>query len=413
MEHAIDEVAPAVEPTANYMMRTHCDPHEDMFTLREKGPLVRILGDASTQLGTGYVWQALGYDVVRKILGDHENFTTRPRLTEAEAERTTNGEDVPMAPQFVGQISTYDPPEHTRLRRMLTPEFTVRRIRRLEPAIQELIDERLDEVEAEGPPADVQGLFADPVGGGVLCELLGIPRDDRNEFIRRIRRNVDLSRGFKARAADSAAFNRYLLGLITRQRENPDDGFLGMLVREHGDNVTDDELKGLCTALLLGGVETVAGMLGFGVLALLDHPDQKQMLFEGREEADRVVNELLRYLSPVQQPNPRMALRDVVVGGQLIKAGDYVLCSILMANRDEALTPNPNVLDARRPPVSDVGFGHGIHYCIGAAIARSVLRMAYQSLWQRFPGLRLAVSNDEVVLRNAFIDCPDQLPVTW
>ncbi|MFI7119346.1 cytochrome P450 [Amycolatopsis sp. NPDC049868] len=413
MEHAIDEVAPAVEPTANYMMRTHCDPHEDMFTLREKGPLVRILGDASTQLGKGYVWQALGYDVVRKILGDHENFTTRPRLTEAEAERTTNGEDVPMAPQFVGQISTYDPPEHTRLRRMLTPEFTVRRIRRLEPAIQELIDERLDEVEAEGPPADVQGLFADPVGGGVLCELLGIPRDDRNEFIRRIRRNVDLSRGFKARAADSAAFNQYLLGLITRQRKDPDDGFLGMLVREHGDNVTDDELKGLCTALLLGGVETVAGMLGFGVLALLDHPEQKQMLFEGREEADRVVNELLRYLSPVQQPNPRMALRDVVVGGQLIKAGDYVLCSILMANRDEALTPNPNVLDARRAPVSDVGFGHGIHYCIGAAIARSVLRMAYQSLWQRFPGLRLAVSNDDVKLRNAFIDCPDQLPVTW
>src|SRR5207248_7443912 len=131
----------------------------------------------------------------------------------------------------------------------------VRRIRRLEPAIQELIDDRLDVLEAEGAPADVQGLFADPVGGGVLCELLGIPRDDRTEFVRRIRRNVDLSRGFKARAADSAAFNRYLNTLITRQRKDPDDGFLGMLVREHGDDVTDEELMGLCTALLLGGVE--------------------------------------------------------------------------------------------------------------------------------------------------------------
>nr|ADU56096.1 hypothetical protein CA878-18 [uncultured organism CA878] len=410
MDNAIGEVAPLVRPTANYMMRTHCDPHEDMFTLRARGPLVRMVGDASTQLGADYVWQALGYDVVRKILGDHENFTTRPRLTEAES---ISGEGVPIAPQFVGQISTYDPPEHTRLRRMLTPEFTVRRIRRLEPAIQDLIDDRLDALEAEGPPADVQGLFADPVGGGVLCELLGIPRDDRNEFIRRIRRNVDLSRGFKARAADSAAFNRYLNSLITRQRKDPDEGFLGMLVREHGDNVTDEELKGLCTALLLGGVETVAGMIGFGVLALLDHPDQKQLLFAGREEVDRVVAELLRYLSPVQQPNPRMAIRDVVVDGQLIKAGEYVLCSILMANRDEALTPNPNVLDANRDSVSDVGFGHGIHYCIGAAVARTVLRMAYQALWQRFPGLRLAVPVEEVKLRNAFIDCPDQLPVTW
>src|SRR5438477_10142533 len=161
MEHTIDEVAPLVEPTANYMMRTGCDPHEDMFVLREQGPLVRIAGDASTQLGTGYVWQALGYDVVRKILGDHENFSTRPRLTEAAS---LTGEEVPVASQFVGQISTYDPPDHARLRRMLTPEFTVRRIRRLEPAIQELIDDRLDVLEAEGAPADVQGLFADPVG---------------------------------------------------------------------------------------------------------------------------------------------------------------------------------------------------------------------------------------------------------
>lgn len=410
MDHGIDELAPVVEPTANYMMRTHCDPHEDMFHLRARGPLVRIGGNASTQLGTGYVWQALGYDVVRKILGDHENFTTRPRLTEAEA---ANGDDVPVAPQFVGQISTYDPPEHTRLRRMLTPEFTVRRIRRLEPAIQALIDDRLDVLDAEGPPADVQVLFADPVGGGVLCEVLGIPRDDRGEFIRRVRRNVDLSRGFKARAADSAVFNRYLNVLITRQRKDPDDGFLGALVRDHGDNVTDDELKGLCTALILGGVETVAGMIGFGVLALLENPGQKELLLAGREDADRVVAELLRYLSPVQQPNPRLALKDVVVDGQLIRAGDYVLCSILMANRDEALTPNANVLDATRDSNSDVGFGHGIHYCIGAAVARTVLRMAYQTLWQRFPGLRLAVPADDVKLRNAFIDCPDQLPVTW
>ncbi|QUQ69291.1 cytochrome P450 [Kutzneria sp. CA-103260] len=410
MTQGIDEIAPLLEPTANYMLRTRCDPHEDMFTLRAHGPLVRMVGDASVQLGVEYVWQALGYDVVRKILGDHENFTTRPRLTESESK---TGEPAHVSPQFVGQISTYDPPEHTRLRRMLTPEFTARRIRRMEPAIQSLIDDRLDVLEAEGPGADVQGLFADPIGGGILCELLGIPRDDRNEFIRRIRRNTDTSRGLKARAADSAAFNRYLLNLITQQRRNPDEGFLGMLVREHGDNITDDELKGLCTALILGGVETVAGMIGFGVLALLDNPDQIKLLLDGPEKADRVIAELLRYLSPVQQPNPRLALRDVVVGGQLIKEGDYVLCSILMANRDDALTPDPNRLDANRESVSDVGFGHGIHYCIGAAVARTMLRLAYLSLWQRFPDLRLAVPIDEVKLRSAFIDCPDQLPVTW
>ena len=410
MDHLIDEVAPIVEPTANYMLRTNCDPHEDMFALRAHGPLIRIGGNAATQMGAEYLWQAMGYDVVRRILGDHENFTTRLRLTDSQP---ISGEGTTKPPELVGQISTYDPPEHTRLRRMLTPEFTVRRVRRLEPAIQELIDERIDVLEAEGPPADLQTLFADPVGGGALCELLGIPRDDRNQFMRRVRQNVDLSRGYKARAADSAAFNRYLNSLITRQRKDPDDGFLGMLVREHGDDVTDEELKGVCIALLLGGVETVAGMLGFGVLALLENPGQKELLLAGRDEADRLVNELLRYLSAVQQPTPRMALKDVVVGGQLIRAGEYVLCSILMANRDEALTPDPNVLNARRDPAPHIGFGHGIHHCIGAAVARTVLRMAYQSLWQRLPGLRLAVPVDQVKLRQAFIDSPDRLPVAW
>lgn len=407
MDHDIDQDAPLVRPTANYMLRTHCDPHADMFAMRAHGPMVRIIGNASTQLRVNYVWQALGYDVVRKILGDHENFTTRPRWSSESIGKE------PVPPDLVGQLSVYDPPEHTRLRGMLTPEFTARRIRRLEPAMQELIDERIDVLEAEGAPADIQALFADPVGGGVLCELLGIPRDDRNEFIRRVRQNVDLSRGFKARAADSAAFNRYLNGLIARQREDPDEGFIGSLVREHGDDVTDEELKGVLTALILGGVETVAGMIGFGVLALLDHPGQRTFLFAGREEADRVVAELLRFLSPVQQPNPRLAIRDVVIDGYRIRAGDYVLCSILMANRDEACTPDPNVLDVRREPGSHLGFGHGVHYCIGAAVARTLLRMAYQTLWRRLPGLHLAVPAGEVKLRNAFIDCPDRLPVAW
>ncbi|WET80956.1 cytochrome P450 [Amycolatopsis sp. QT-25] len=406
MGNGIDQAAPLLREPANFQLRTKCDPHADNFDLRAHGPLFRIVGEASAQLGRDYVWQACGYEVVRKILGDHENFSTRPVFTQGES-------GAHVESQFVGQISTYDPPDHTRLRRMLTPEFTLRRIRRMEPAIQRLIDDRLDMVEAEGPPADLQGLFADPVGAGVLCELLGIPRDDRREFVRRIRRNVDLGRGLKARAADSAAFNRYLNGFIARQRKDPDDGFLGMLVRDHGDTVTDEELKGLCTALILGGVETVAGMIGFGVFALLDNPDQIPLLSAGPEKADRVVAELVRYLSPVQQPNPRLAIKDVVVDGRLIKAGDYVLCSILMANRDDALTPEPNVFDANRDSVSDVGFGHGIHYCIGAAVARSMLRMAYQTLWRRFPGLRLAVPIEEVKFRKAFVDCPDQVPVTW
>jgi oxidation protein CepG len=408
MGHGIDENAPVVRPTANYMLRTNCDPHEDMFALRAHGPMVRMVGDASTQLRVNYVWQALGYDVVRQILGDHENFSTRPRWSSAELIS-----EEPIPPDLVGQLSVYDPPEHTRLRGMLTPEFTARRIRRIEPAMQDLIDERLDVMEAEGPPADVQALFGDPVGAGVLCELLDIPRDDRGEFVRRVRQNVSLSRGYKARAADSAAFNRYLNVLITQQRKDPDEGFIGSLVREHGEEVTDEELKGVFTALILGGVETVAGMIGFGILALLNHPDQRQMLFAGREKADRVVTELVRFLSPVQQPNPRLAVKDVVVGGHQIRAGDYVLCSLLMANRDDALTPNANVFDVNRDSSSHVGFGHGVHYCIGAAVARTLLRMAYQTLWRRFPGLRLAVPAEEVKLRNAFIDCPDQLPVSW
>ncbi|AQZ69232.1 putative cytochrome P450 hydroxylase [[Actinomadura] parvosata subsp. kistnae] len=410
----VDEATQVVTPEPDFIItRKHLEPTDSLRALRKRGALLKINGHALGSLdvdGTAYIWLATGYEVVRRILGDHENFSTRRRLTAGEP---IDGTGVTPVKELVGHLMNLDPPEHTRLRRMLTPEFTLRRIRRLEPVISEIIEDHLNLIEDAGPPADLQSMYAEPVGGATLCELIGVPRDDRAEFLRRCGLHLDMSRGSKRRAADSMAFNGYLDHLIGLQRKRPDDGFIGMLVQEHGDDVTDDELRGMITVVLLAGLDNISGMLGLGVLALLEHPEQIPVIFEERAVTDRAVDELTRYLSITFQPTPRMALNDVVVDGQTIKAGEIVVCSLPMANRDEALTPDPDVLDLRRQLAGHVGFGHGVHHCLGSSVSRVVLRLAYQALWRRFPDLRLAVPPEDIVFRKAITHGPKRLPVTW
>ncbi|MFG1664152.1 cytochrome P450 [Streptomyces sp. Y7] len=396
-------------PELLYTRRTRFDPADD---LRAAAPLSRyVIGPNESD---EWVWLATGYPEVRRILGDHTNFSTRRRW----------GAEGPnwRPPELVGHLMDYDPPEHTRLRRMLTPEFTVRRLRRLEPDITAIIEEHLDTVEATGPGADLMPLFAQPVPGEVLCELIGVPRDDRPEFLRHCHRHLDFSRSRKVRAADGAAFSRYLVSMVARQRKDPDDGFIGALVREHGDDFTDEEMRGVCVLLILAGIDNIEGMIGLGVLAMLENPDQLPLLLGERDDkgdgsrlaSDRALDELIRYMSVANAPTPRTAVNDVRIGDQLIKAGETVICSLTMANRDPALTDGPDRLDLAREPVAHVAFGHGVHHCLGAALARTELRIAYQALWRRFPELRLAVPAEEVRFYNrALAHGLHRLPVAW
>ncbi len=292
---------------------------------------------------------------------------------------------------------------------MLTPEFTVRRIRRLEPSVEALAAERLDAMEAAGPPVDLVDAFTWRVSVGTLCELIGIPRDDRADFERRSRAFVS-----GGRSTHGAYLSRYFAALVARRRKDPDDGFIGMLVREHGDRFTDEELRSVILVLLLAGIDNASSMIGLGTLVLLDHPDQLAALRDDPSLMERAIEELLRYLSVVHAPTTRTAVEDVTIGDQLIRAGEQVICSISTANRDAALGEGMDDFDLTREPVAHLALGHGIHHCLGAALARMEMRIAYRALLHRFPGLRPAVPGDEVPFRvDASVYGVERLPVTW
>ncbi|MDH6709354.1 oxidation protein CepF [Kitasatospora sp. MAA19] len=358
------------------------DPADE---LRAAGTLTRITIGSGAEATT--TWLATGHAVVRQVLGDHTRFSTRRRFDRNDE---IGGKGVFRPRELVGNLMDYDPPEHTRLRRLLAPGFTQRQIRRIAPYIEQIVTERLDAMEREGSPSDLVEMFADEVPGPVLCELLGVPRDDRARFLQLCHRHLDASLSDRKRAAAGEAFSRYLVTMVGRERKDPGSGLIGTVAAEHGDSVTDEELRGVCVQMMLAGDDNISGMIGLGVLALLRNPEQIAALRGDVQSADRAVDELIRYLTVPYAPTPRTAIEDTAVGDQVIKAGETVLCSLPTANRDPALLPDADRLDVTREPVPHVAFGHGVHHCLGAALARLELRIAYTALWRRFPELRLA-----------------------
>ncbi|ATL69938.1 cytochrome P450 [Nocardia terpenica] len=374
-----------------HIRRQGLDPADELLAAR---PLTRVTvgsgADAVTQ------WMATTHAVVRQVMGDHKRFSTRRRWDRRDE---IGGEGLFRPRELVGNLMDYDPPEHTRMRQKLSPGFTPRKMRRLQPYIEQIVTERLDAMEQAESPADLIELVANQVPGAVLCELIGVPRDDRAMFMQLCHGHLDASRSQRRRAAAGEAFSRYLLAMIARERKNPGEGMIGAVVAEYGDEVTDEELRGCCVQVMLAGDDNISGMIGLGVLALLRHPEQIAALRGDEQSAQRAVDELIRYLTVPYAPTPRIAMQDVTIGDQVIRKGESVLCSLPAANRDPALVPDPNRLDVTREPVAHVAFGYGIHYCLGAALARLELRTVYTALWQRFPTLRLADPAQENMFR--------------
>lgn len=367
------------------------DPADE---LRAAATLSRItIGSGADAENT---WLAAGYAVVRQVLGDHKRFSTRRRWDRRDE---IGGKGIYRPSELVGNLMDYDPPEHTRLRQLLIPAFTMRKLRALQPDIEQIVADRLDAMEQEGSPADLIELVADEVPGTVLCQLLGVPRDDRATFMQLYHRHLDASLSQKRRASAGEAFSRYLLAMIARERKDPGEGFIGTVVAEHGDTVTDEELRGASVQLILAGDDNISGMIGLGVLALLRHPEQIAAFQGDDQSADRAVDELIRYLTVTYAPTPRIARQDVTIEDQVIKEGETVTCSLPMANRDPALLSDVDRLDVTREPVPHVAFGHGVHHCLGAALARITLRTVYTALWRRFPALRLADPDQETMFR--------------
>jgi len=352
------------------------------------------------------------HDDVKAMLSDHERFSNvRPPGFVAVPGGPDEDE---QARSRAGNLLALDPPEHQRLRRMLTGEFTARRMKLLQPHIADIVDAQLDAMAAAGPPVDLVANFALPIPSLVICELLGVPYADREDFQRRSARQLDLSIPIPERLALVRAGRDYMTGLVADARRSPGDDLLGMLVREHGTELTDDELVGIASLLLIAGHETTSNMLGLGTLALLRHPEQLAAVRDDPDAVGPAVEELLRWLSIVHTTIPRFTTTDVEVAGVRIPAGRLVFASLPAANRDPVLLDDPDRLDIGRGAMGHVAFGHGVHHCLGAPLARMEMRIALPALLRRFPGLELAEDFDDVEFRSFhFIYGLRALSVRW
>ena len=361
------------------------------------------------------VWLVTRYHDARQVLGDAALYSNSfERMAEYLTETFGDQAAERMADIAPGPLVVADPPEHTRLRRVLTKEFTVKRMRRLKPRVEQIVADHLDAMAVHGGPVDLVESFALPVPSLVICELLGVPYADRADFQKRGAVQLDRSRSHAERAAAGAESRSYMAELVRMQRADPGSDLLGTLVLEHGAELSDADLIGIGALLLLAGHETTASMLALSTLLLLDHPDQWAMLRDDPTNADWAVEELLRHLSIVHHPGVRTALRDTMIGEQRISAGDMVLCSIPSANRDPILSPDSDTFDITRKPSGHLAFGHGIHHCVGAPLARMEMQVALPELAGRFPTLRLAVSPDELTFRaDSIVYGVQSLPVIW
>ncbi|MCE3551034.1 cytochrome P450 [Pseudonocardia sp. RS11V-5] len=384
-------------------------PAPDLAAVRAQEGLIQV----PTPFGPP-AWLLTRHADVRRMLGDADSFANGWTPADLDDGAGATRDPRQLTGDRSGNLLALDPPDHTRLRRMLTPEFTVRRMRRLEPRIVEIVDQHLDALERHGPPADLVAQYALPIPSLVICELLGVPPADQDEFQARTGRQLDtgLSDDERTRlAADSLA---YMQDLVARARRDPGEDMLGMLIRDHDEDLTTAELVGIANLLLVAGHETTSNMLGLGTLALLRHPDQLALVRDDPDAVPGAVEELLRWLSVVNSGSPRLATRDVEIDGTLIRRGDLVSFNLPAANRDPALTDDPERLDVTRKAGTHVGFGHGVHHCLGAPLARLEMRIAFPALLRRFPGLHIACADDEVPFAvHKAIYGLEALPVAW
>jgi cytochrome P450 len=398
----------SLSPVSLPMQRSSpLDPPAEYRCLREEEPVSR-LAFPDGKVG----WLLTRHQDVRALLAD-DRFSADRRRVSSPVRRFPIRPD---APARAGSLIGMDPPEHTRYRRMLTRYFTVRRMRELAPRIEQVVSEHLDAMERSGPPADLVPAFARPIPSLVICELLGVPYEDKATFQRctSVLLSLDTSEDKIIAARDELW--QYMLDLVAAKRQHPDGALLGSLIQADAADaaLSDERLAGIGQLLLAAGHETTANMLALGTYALLGHPDQLCALRQQGDLADSAVEELLRYLTIVQFGTVRVAREDVDFAGRRIRAGETVVASLTAADRDPAQFPEPDELDLARPASQHVAFGHGIHQCLGQQLARVEMKVAFSALFRRFPRLRLAVRPDEVPMRDdMFIYGVHRLPVAW
>ena len=384
---------------------SHRDPHNpinpapELACIRSEQPVFGVRRPLPTG-GSLTMWLITKYADARELLSSRDTSNSLGRSESAAAQP--------------GFLVSLDPPDHTRIRRMLTGQFSMRRLTAMSPYIEQITTKLLDQMEAAGPPVDLMQAFALPLPSLVICELLGVPFDDQADFQRRSDTMLDVSVTTKQQAQNTLEMNAYMQSLVNRHRQNPGDDILGMLIRDHAHELTDEELVGIGNILLVAGHETTANTIGLGTLLLLQHPDQFALIRDDPEMITSAVEEILRYLTIVDTGTPRIILKDMIIGDQLIQAGDVAMVSLPSANRDVDFMADPDLFDVTRQPQAHLTFGHGIHQCLGQQLARLEMSIALPALLQRFPTLSLAASVTELTFRgDGPVNGVRELPVTW
>jgi len=373
--------------------------------LRQEEPVVRVRLPFGEE-----AWLATRYQDVKVVLGD-------PRFSRA----ASVGRDEPRTtPQQIGNgILAMDPPDHSRLRRLVAKAFTARRVEQLRPATTAIANELIDGMTEIGPPADLVEHFATPLPVRVICRLLGVPHTDQHLF--RIWSEAIVSTtSLRPEQIQEYMGNlhAYMAGLIAQRRETPTDDLIGALVQardEDNDRLTEQEMVELAAGLLAAGHETTVTQIPNFVYALMTNPSQLALLKAQPELVPSAVEELLRYV-PLGAASAfaRYATEDLDLGEVRIHAGEPVIGSLSSANRDESVFEDPDRLDLARGVNPHIGFGHGVHHCVGAQLARLELQVALGTLLARLPELRLAVDEKELPWKSGLlVRGLRAMPVTW
>jgi cytochrome P450 len=351
-------------------------------------------------------WHVMRHAELKLLLGDG-----RLGRSHREPERAPRISDSIL---FGGPAENYETEhaDHARMRALLTPYFSARRMEALRPRVEALVDELLDALAARTPPLDLHEALSFPLPVLVICELLGVPFEDRDRFRAWSRGMADLHD--RQRAGEAlAALIAYMRELVARRRAHPADDVISGLCQAEGGALGDDHVAFLAAVLLFAGHETTVVRIDLGTLLLLANPDQRQALLRDPSLLASAVEEILRASATGGGGLPRYPREDIEVGGVTMRAGDAVLLDIGAANHDERAFADPERFDIARQPNPHLAFGYGPRFCIGAPLARIELRAVFEKLLSRLPTLRLAVPVERLATRDDLTGGLVELPVTW
>jgi cytochrome P450 len=399
--------AAATEPVVLPTGRANLfDPPAELAALAGAGAPQR-LHYADGQIG----WLVTSHEAARRLIGDRSLGVVMVQPVGDAATQATFDEAIGGLDD--GFVSLKDPPGHTRLRRAVAARFAPAQVAERRVRIEAIVDDLLAAMERSGPPVDLRSAFALAIPSRVICELLGVPAGDERRFLHPTEVMLDSAATPEQTAAAFRGFGDYVREVVERKHADPGDDLLTDLAQ--GADLDDREVAGMAMELFITGHETTANAIALGTLALLREPGAWQSLCADPALIEQWSEELLRYLSIVEQSFTRVATEDVSLDGAVIRAGERVTVSLLTANRDPAQFPAPGELRLDRSAQGHLAFGHGIHKCLGQHLARVELQVALAGLARRFPALRLAAPAHELPLESADVGVYRALalPVTW